>query len=149
MQLKNYLYQKNFDPFEPGNWEYKGKWYFNISELYIAILAYELADQFGITDVSSLIMILSGQPLLPKRFNTPGATKGTSFASKYLSKIPGQLPLGFPTITNSGIRFTKSIGRIAGRAIPIIGWGLLATDVAIILYKTQIEFERILNNYNE
>lgn len=35
---------------------------------------------------------------------------------------------------------TKSVGKFAGRAVPIIGWGILTYDASIILYNTQIEF---------
>lgn len=51
---------------------------------------------------------------------------------------------GFPGIGN-GLKLgaTKSIGRFAGRAIPVLGWGLAAYDAGMILYNTQVEFNRI------
>ena len=133
-------------------WEYNGQLYHSKSDLYIGILVDKTAEQFGLKDIAALAGVLAGQPFLPKRFNTPGATKGTSIASKYLSKIPGKLPIGLPQITGvpnalggQGMRIalTKSIGRFIGRAVPVVGWAVLAYDVGATLYKTQVEFNRI------
>ncbi|MFV0483179.1 MAG: hypothetical protein ACK5MG_03670 [Bacteroidales bacterium] len=128
--LRNELIlQENYSE-EPGMWEYKGKWYFSKFDLYIAILAYETAEQFGILDVAALMAVLSGQAIIPTRGKFKGATKGTSVASKYLSKIPGtssvRLPMitGYPKIVGGkGMRvaFTKIIGKFLGRATPIFG----------------------------
>ncbi len=84
---------------EPKMWEYKGKWYHSQFDLYIAILIDETAEQFGITDIIGLTAIITGQPILPTRGKFAGATKNTSIASKYLSKIPGKSPIRLPTIT--------------------------------------------------
>jgi hypothetical protein len=146
------LLQPNYTE-EPGAWEYKGKWYFSKFDLYIAILAYEVAEQFGILDVIGLIAVLSGQPYIPTRSKFKGAkTKGTSVASKYLSKIPGNSPIRLPSIVGKPkiiggkgmkIALTKVIGKFVGRAIPFIGWGILAYDLGVILYDTQIVFNHI------
>jgi hypothetical protein len=123
---------------------YKDESGLTATQLYTNILIDKTAEQFGIKDVAALAAVISGQPILPKRFNTPGATKGTSPASKYLSKIPGELPFSVPTLTNRGIRFTKLIGRFLGRSVPIVGWGVLVYDVGIVLYNTQVEFDNIV-----
>ena len=66
-------------------------------------------------------MVLSGQPFLKKRFVMKGSAAGTSIASKYLSKIlPQKMPFR--------IIGTKVLGRAIGRAIPYVGWALLAID---------------------
>ena len=50
-----------------------------------------------------------------------GSAAGTSIASKYLSKIlPQKMPFR--------IIGTKVLGRAIGRAIPYVGWALLAID---------------------
>ena len=41
------------------------------------------------------------------------------------------------------IALTKVIGKFVGRAIPFIGWGILAYDLGVILYDTQIVFNHI------
>lgn len=156
-ELRNSFFLHCIDPTEPGNWEYEGKWYFNKTDLYIAVLAYNACKQFGITDVGALIAIMSGQTLISTRGKFNEATKGTSYASKYLSKIRIKSPIKLPSITGypkiiggKGLRvtFTKIIGRFLGRAVPIIGWGILAYDISIIFYDTQIEFDTIIGNEN-
>ena len=61
-----------------------------------------------------------------------GSAKGTSIASKYLSKA---LPQKMPT----RILGTRVLGRLLGRAIPYVGWTLLAIDVIelIITYNKE------------
>ncbi len=43
------------------------------------------------------------------------------------------------------VAFTKVIGRFAGRAVPIVGWGVLAYDVGTTFYKTQRIYDKIVN----
>jgi RHS repeat-associated protein len=135
-------------------YEYNGVEYNSKSELYTAILINTAADQFGITDILALTAAVSGAPILSTRGKRGGATPGTSPASKYLSKIPGKSPVRLPGVTGypkalggRGMRiaFTKSIGRFAGRAIPIVGWGTLAYDVGATFYRTQVTYNRIVN----
>ncbi|WP_262885496.1 hypothetical protein [Tenacibaculum maritimum] len=38
---------------------------------------------------------------------------------------------------------TKIIGRFIGRATPFIGWGVLAYDLGVIFYNTQVQFNEI------
>ncbi|CAA0233161.1 hypothetical protein [Tenacibaculum maritimum] len=151
-ELRHEFYLNGIEPFKSGLWEYEGKWYNTKYKLYIAILAHEIAEQFGILDVAALIGVLSGAPMLPTRTKFKGSIKGTSIASKYLSKIPGELPfraptvIGYPKIIGGNglrIRLTNIIGRIIGRATPIIGWGVLAYDLGKILYNTQLVFNHI------
>ena len=130
-------------------YSYNGKEGLTYYQLYTEILIDQAATQFGIKDIAALAAVVSGQPIIPKRFVTPGSSPGTSLASKTLSKIPGKSPVRLPTLiaNSSGIRiaFTKSIGRFLGRAVPVVGWGILTYDVGMTLYNTQVEFDRITN----
>lgn len=121
------------------------------------ILAHETAEQIGISDVAGLIAILLGQPYLPTRgkLDAKNSVRGTSVASKYISKIPGKSPVPLPTIVGKAkivggkglqIRFTKIVGRFVGRAIPIVGWGVLAYDLGAIFYNTQMIFNIITSD---
>lgn len=75
---------------------------------------------------AGLAMIFSGQPVLRKRFVMAGSAAGTSLASKYLSKaLPQKMPMR--------ILGTKVFGRAVGRAVPLVGWTLLAVDVVELL----------------
>jgi RHS repeat-associated protein len=95
-------------------------------------------EQFGIRDLVGGSMVVLGQPNIGKPWAAPGASEGTSIASKYLSKaLPWRLPFGVPAPTTANL-FAKSAvaGRILGRWVPFVGWGLLAYDGAKISYCT-------------
>ncbi len=91
------------------------------------------ADQFGATTLLGTAGVVTGLPIKTRR-KPMGATQGTSIASKYLSekfsKKLGSRVLA-PTLKHP---FAKSavVGRIAGRWVPIVGWGLLAYDIGSI-----------------
>ena len=54
-----------------------------------------------------------------------GGTGGTSFASIVLRRV-------FPQALETGALGTRVLGGILGRAVPYLGWGLLAYDVGAI-----------------
>lgn len=99
--------------------------------------------QFGITTLLGILAVLTGQPWIGTRGKLGGATPGTSIASKGLSKLfPQRLPRALPAPVIilkrgkflKGIRRTSPVlGRVLGRWVPIVGWGLLAYDAAKIL----------------
>ena len=136
---------------DPPTYEYNGKVYTSKAELYSAILADQTMEQSGIKDIMAGAAVISGQPLLQKRFIAKGSSHGTSLASTFFNKIlPFKSPVRIPTpIANSsriGFAMTKSVGKIVGRWIPFVGWGILAYDAGKILYNTQIIYNRITQN---
>ena len=79
-------------------------------------------------------MIAAGQPFLSKAFITPGASAGTSIASKVLTKmilLKSSVRLWSPVIRDEGLEWvgTKVVGRFLGRWVPWVGWGLTAYDI--------------------
>ena len=128
-------------------YKYNGKTYNSKGELYGAILLDQAAEQFGIKDILSLAAALDNQGLLSKPFQMEGASAGTSFASKYGSKLmPWEMPKRLPTHFRSGsLRYTKVFGRFVGRMAGPIGWGILAYDVGMTLYNTQKIYNNIIN----
>jgi|GEM_PF-1444022 len=75
----------------------------------------------------------SGQPVLPKRFVTPGSAEGTSIAGKLTDAVLGdaRLPGRMPTITQCcKLTYTKSASRLVSRYIPVIGWVFLTYDAS-------------------
>jgi hypothetical protein len=112
------------------------------------------AEQFGIMDAAAIVAIYLSQPTIRTREKFKGATPGTSPVSEYLSKkYPEEYKKPRPTLTGTpkifggkGVRVTstKIVGRFWARTVPVIGWGLLAYDVAKTLYDTQIEFNKIV-----
>jgi RHS repeat-associated protein len=99
-------------------------------------------QQFGISDLVAVGAVAAGQPIPgTKRFVTPGSSRGTSLAGMAADKILGKsrLPTRLPTIVGGpgtgralAIAGTKSAARFAGRAVPVLGWALLAYDVVSI-----------------
>lgn len=153
--LRNELLLQPHYSLRPGAWEYKGTWYSTMFDLYIAILAHQAAEEFGIADVLGLIAVLSGQAFISTRGKFKDAEKGTSLVSKYMSKIPGKSPVRLPTIVGTAriiggegfkVRFTIIIGKFIGRTVPFVGWGILAYELGSIFYNTQVEFNRITGN---
>lgn len=90
-------------------------------------------DQKGLSNKSVIgaSMVFLGQPILKKRFVMRGSAPGTSIASKYLSQM-------FPQKLPKRIFKTKILGRALGRAVPYVGWMLLAIDgIDIIITEIQ------------
>lgn len=96
------------------------------------------ADQLGLSELAGAAAVASGQPIPgTKRFVTPGSSRGTSVAGMAANKVFGdaKFPRRVPTIVGApgtgralAIAGTKSVARFAGRAVPIVGWALLAYD---------------------
>jgi hypothetical protein len=88
------------------------------------------AQQFGLSTIFGGAAAASGLPILPTRAKIGGAPRGTSIASAGLSKLfPGRLPRRLPAPTWSN-PFARSavLGRVLGRWLPLVGWGLLTYD---------------------
>jgi RHS repeat-associated protein len=96
------------------------------------------ASVLGLEDLLDAGLIASGQAIPgSKRFRTPGSSRGTSLAGMAATALFGdaQLPFWVPTISGGpgtgrrmAITGTKKLARFSGRAVPIVGWGLLALD---------------------
>ncbi|NRO97768.1 hypothetical protein GWC77_17745 [Paraburkholderia sp. NMBU_R16] len=114
------------------------------AELFFLIVLDETCKQAGVEDVVSVSMVLLGQRFIPTRGKFNGAVKGTSVASVVSRRL---LPYEIkhkvlPTVTSFTslvllrIKFTQNLGVFVGRAIPGIGWVLLASDVSIIVFRS-------------
>lgn len=100
------------------------------------------ANQLGLGELAEAAAVASGQPIPgTKRFVTPGSSRGTSVAGMAADRVfvRTRLPTRLPTIVGGpgtgralAIAGTKSAARFAGRAVPIVGWALLAYDAASI-----------------
>lgn len=103
----------------------------------------------GIGDLGTVALILLGQPTQGTRQKFHTATVGTSVASIYARRyLDVELPFRLPTFTNKSLTYLKpmwvnNLGKFVGRAVPVIGWVLLANDVAIITYKATTTYNRI------
>ncbi|WP_321813025.1 MULTISPECIES: STM2901 family protein [unclassified Paraburkholderia] len=118
-------------------------------ELFFLIAIDETCKELGIDDAVSVGMILIGQRFIPTRGKFAGAVKGTSIASVVSRRLlPYELKNKIlPTVTSFKslvllrVKFTRSLGVFVGRAIPGVGWILLASDVSSIIFRS-------INSYN-
>ena len=127
--------------------EYNGKSYKTESDLYIAILADQAMQQFGITDLVALGGLLAGQPDISKRFVPERASKGTSILSENLRKANlGNFKNAKWAPTSKNL-FSKTIskGAFVARWIPWVSAGILVYDTGMILYNTQVTHNKIVN----
>ncbi|CAH2844479.1 hypothetical protein JY071_000722 [Salmonella enterica subsp. enterica serovar Newport] len=97
--------------------------------------------------------IVAGLNVSPTRTKPRGAIEGTSLASRGSRKVFGtakfpwgiQLPSvigGYPPSTLK-IKMVAKISAFTGRAIPVVGWIILASDVSQIAYRTVRDYNRI------
>ncbi|VWB86332.1 STM2901 family protein [Burkholderia lata] len=112
--------------------------------LLLLIFIEETGKELGVNDAVGIAMVLLGQRFIPTRGKFANAVKGTSIASVVSRRIlPYELKQRIlPTVTSFTslimlrIKFTRNIGAFVGRAIPGVGWVILATDVSLITYRT-------------
>lgn len=121
------------------------------AELFFFIAVEETCAQVGIDDVEAVILILSGWPILPTRQKFGGATKGTPVASVMARSIfRYQLNRKIlPTVTLQSIKsfriiLTGKLSVFVRRAVPGLGWALLAHDVFGIVHGTVSRYNRLV-----
>jgi len=116
---------------------YAGRPNLTAGELFFMIFCEEVAEQLG---------ILSGRNVLNTRTKPRDAIKGTSYASRAARRVfpNAKFPFGIklPTIIGgypprtARILFTHKLSTFVGRAIPVVGWVILARDVADISFNS-------------
>lgn len=133
-----------------GTYFYKGISNISASELFFWILLDSVSEQMGdIGDLGTVALIILGQPLVGTRRKFRTATEGTSVASIYARRyLNVELPFRLPTFTNASLRYFKpmwvnNLGKFVGRAVPVLGWVLLANDVITIVYKATSHYNKI------
>lgn len=121
-------------------------------ELFFLIVIDETCKQLGTDDVVGVASVLLGQRFIPTRGKFSGAVRGTSIASVVSrSLLPYELKYRLlPTVTSFKslfllrIKFTRSVGAFVGRAIPGVGWVILASDASTIIYRSVISYNGLV-----
>ena len=133
-----------------GTYFYKGISNISAGELYLWILLDEIGEHFGsINDLAGMVLILIGQPNLRVRAKMEGATPGISIASAYARKyLDIELKFRLPTFTNASIRtlkpmYVNHLGGFVGRTVPVLGWALVASDVALIVFRATSHYNKV------
>lgn len=132
---------------------YAGRHNLTASELLFIIFCEKTANQLGVQDFSAIVSIAAGLNISPTRGKFAAAIPDTSYASRGARKLFGnarfphgiRLPSvigGYPPRTLR-IRLVSKIGAFVGRAVPVVGWMILASDVSLISFKTLHDYNRI------
>lgn len=136
-----------------------GTYYFNDlpnltpQELLFWVLVDETQKQLGVQDIVAVTALILGN----NNIDVPGkpitATPGTSVASLFFRK---HLSYKFrrrilPTLTAKSfslrglkIFWVNNLGAFVGRAVPVVGWVILAKDVAQISFRTVHRYNLIV-----
>ncbi|EMH4165339.1 hypothetical protein RJ498_004691 [Pluralibacter gergoviae] len=139
-----------------GTYFYGGLTNLPPGELFFWIMIDVTAEHFtGAKDVIAAVAVYSGANLLTVPGKFGGATKGTSYASKFSRKMlkDTMLPIKLPTWIHSPAQanpfrikkiMTMRLATFTGRTIPVIGWIILAADVAQITYESVSRYNLIV-----
>jgi len=136
-----------------GTYFFNGLNNLNACELLFWIMVDETEKQLGVQDIIGVASIILGDNSIgvPGKPNT--ATSGTSYASLFFRK---HLTHKFrkrilPTLTKKsfslrGVKvfWVNNLGAFVGRAVPVLGWVILAVDVSMISYHTVNRFNTIV-----
>lgn len=138
-----------------GTYFYGGLTNLSAGELYFWIMIDVTAEHFsGTKDILAIAAIYSGQNVIDVSGKLNGAWKGTSYASVYSRKLlrDYRLPFRLPTWIQNPQKplqmkriMTHKLGTFVGRSIPVLGWVIMAADVAEIGWKTTVKYNRIAN----
>ncbi|MBW7983824.1 STM2901 family protein [Enterobacillus tribolii] len=136
-----------------GTYFYGGLTNLSAGELFFWVMVDSTAEHFtGSTvakDVAAAAAIYLGQNNIRVSGKLAGATPGTSRASQIArQQLKGiYMPMRLPTIvggpSNMKIIMTKKLSTFVGRAVPVIGWFVIAADVAQIAWNTTSAYNRI------
>lgn len=139
-----------------GTYFYGGLSNLSAGELFFWIMVDVTAEHFtGAKDVVAAAAVYSGSNQIEVRGKLGNATKGTSYASQYSRRLLKNinLPFRLPTFIHSPMPgnplrikmlMTQKLATFTGRAIPVVGWVVLAADVAQISYETAVKFNQIV-----
>ena len=139
--------------------ELKGIYYFNglpnltPQELLFWLLVDETQKQPGVQDIVAVAGLIPGNNNIdvPGKPNTttPGTSVASLFFRKHLSYKFRRCIL--PTLTAKSfslrrlkIFWVNNLGAFVGRAVPVVGWVILAKDVAQISFRTVHRYNLIV-----
>lgn len=132
---------------------YAGRFNLTAAQLLFMIFCEKTADQLGVRDFGAIVSIVAGINILSTRTKPRDAIEGTSLASRGSRKLFGKakfprglkLPSivgGYPPSTLK-IRMVSKISAFTGRAIPVVGWIILASDASQIACHTVKDYNCI------
>jgi len=138
-----------------GTYFYGGLSNLSAGELFFWIMVDVTAEHFtGAKDVIAGAAVYAGSNQITVKGKPGDATPGTSYASQYSRRLLKNihLPFRLPTFVHSPVPgnqlrikmlMTHKLATFTGRAIPVVGWVVLAADVAQISYEATVRYNRI------
>lgn len=121
-------------------------------ELLFWILVDETEKQLGIQDIAGIAALILGNNIIDIPSKPETATRGTSPSSLFFRR---HISYKFrkrvlPTLTKKsfslkGIKifWVNNLGAFVGRAVPVLGWVILAHDISVISFRTATRYNII------
>ncbi|EPH2852779.1 hypothetical protein P5G64_01045 [Serratia nevei] len=136
-----------------GTYFYAGRTNLSASEMLFMVFCEETAHQLGIEDLGAIVAVVSGLNVSKTRGKFRGNIKDTSYASRGARKVfgkktfPGNVKLpsvvgGYPPSTMR-IILTRKMGTFVGRAVPVVGWIIIAKDITEIAFRSVTRYNSI------
>ncbi|WP_154898677.1 STM2901 family protein [Serratia ficaria] len=136
-----------------GTYFYAGRPNLSAGEMFLMVFCEQVAEQLGVDDFGAIVAIVSGLNVSKTRGKFRGNIEDTSYASRGARKVfgkktfPGNVKLpsvvgGYPLSTMRVI-LTRKMGTFVGRAVPVVGWIILAKDVTEISFKSVTRYNSI------
>ncbi|WP_241586466.1 STM2901 family protein [Rosenbergiella epipactidis] len=135
-----------------GTYFYDGISNLSPQELLFWVMIDEAHKQLGIKDIVGLASIILGNNIIEIPGKPITATRGTSPASlffrkhlsyKFRTRILPTLTKKSFTLRGIKIFWVNNLGAFAGKAVPVLGWSIMAADVAIISFNAVNRFTTI------
>ncbi|WP_432323255.1 STM2901 family protein [Yersinia enterocolitica] len=135
-----------------GTYFYKGMINLSAPELLFWVMIDAVEEQLGVQDMVAIASLILGGNYISVPGKPLTATKGTSPASLFFRKNLRYIFKSrvLPTLTQKsfslrGIKifWVNNLGAFVGRAVPVVGWVILANDVAQISIKTATRYNNI------
>lgn len=136
-----------------------GTYYFNQlpnltpQELLFWVLVDETQKQLGVQDIVAVAGLILGNNNIDVPGKPNSATPGTSVASLFFRKhfsykfrrriLPTLTAKSF-SLRGLKIFWVNNLGAFIGRAVPVVGWVILANDVAQISFRTVHRYNLIV-----
>lgn len=135
-----------------GTYFYKGMINLSAPELLFWVMIDAVEEQLGVQDMVAVASLILGGNYISVPGKPLTATKGTSPASLFFRKNLRYIFKSrvLPTLTQKsfslrGIKifWVNNLGAFVGCAVPVVGWVILANDVAQISIKTATRYNNI------
>lgn len=121
-------------------------------ELLFWILVDETEKQLGVQDIAGIAALILGNNIIDIPGKPETATWGTSPSSLFFRRhisykfrkrvLPTLMKKSF-SLKGIKIFWVNNLGAFVGRAVPVLGWVILAHDISVISFRTVTRYNII------